>query len=227
MIVVPQITITNDNAAFGGDDILVRAESLRAEGAVALQLRDASGEALSTPGGQGEWLTRLTSAVGLPVQLSGGLDDSSVIERVAGRGFASLVVGTIVVQDPMLLRWALDLAGLRIVVELVVDGGDLVVPGVGNTGLDVIDVVRQLQLQGVQHLLLRDITSTDVPIELLEQLCRAVNMSVTYGGEIASVDDIAMLAETASVHSNLVAVVVGEPLQHGQFTLAQAQAAAG
>jgi phosphoribosylformimino-5-aminoimidazole carboxamide ribonucleotide (ProFAR) isomerase len=220
VLVRAQISITSDRLLFGDGNVLTLAEALVAKGARALQLRDIDGDI--PKGDLPVWLEQLFATLGgdVPVQLDSAVHDSSAIERLAAVPFDGIVVGMKALFEPMLLRWALDLLGPRLVAELNVDGDHLFDPPPHGFSLELGEAVRQLHFQGVRHVLFRDITGLELPLNRLQTVCGTLGMGVTYAGPVRSLDDIRELTMIDPVH--LLGVVVGEPLYDGRVDIGRA-----
>jgi phosphoribosylformimino-5-aminoimidazole carboxamide ribonucleotide (ProFAR) isomerase len=219
VIVMPQISVTADRVVFGDGDAVSIARTLVAQGARAVQVRDVDGRLAAAPG-QATWLGELVDQAEVPVQLDAALFDPSAIERVARIGLATIVVAQVAAFDPALLRWAMDLLGHRLVVELQVDGQYLFDPPRAGYALELIEAARRLKFQGVRHVLFRDVTGVELPLQRLRELTVDVGMGVTFAGLVRSLDDLRELTVIDS--SNLLAVVVGEPIYDGRIRLADA-----
>ena len=220
MIVVPQVLVSARGVLFGEGDPLEVARTLVSQGALALQLRDVDRSISDAPDNASEWLRRLVDTIGVPVQFDGGLADSKALEVLAGIGFETVVVGPHAVFDPLYLRWAMDLLGRRLVVEVQTDGDHLYDAPKGMFHVELVEAVRQLRFQGVRHILLRDVTGLELPLNRLRTICHDIGIRVTFSGPIRSLDDIRELAVVGS--EDLVAVVVGEPVYDGRVRLADA-----
>jgi len=76
-----------------------------------------------------EVIRRLTAAVGVPVQVGGGIRSLAAVEQVLGAGAARVVLGTVAVTSPGLLREACRRFGERIAVALDGRRGSVVTEG--------------------------------------------------------------------------------------------------
>lgn len=221
MLVRARIAISAGPAPFGGDEVLALAEALLRKGARAFQLRDPEGLVTAEEELPG-WLDRLFALVGddAPVQHDGATEDSHALERLAAAPFDSIVVGMGGLFEPLRLRWALDLLGPRLVAGLEVDGDYLFDPPSAGFSLELMEAVRQLHFQGVRHVLYRDVTGSELPLQRLQQICGSLTMDVTYSGVVRALGDVEELTLLDPRHFR--AVVLGEPLFDGRIDIGEA-----
>ena len=89
---------------------------------------------------------------------------------------------------PMLLRWALDLFGPRVVVELQVDDEYLFDPPPKAFGTEVVDVLTALHVQGVRRILYRDVNpAAEPPLSRLQELGDRVPIRLIRDGDLEAI----------------------------------------
>lgn len=222
MNIIPQIAVLAERPISGGDlDVASIASSLVSQGATALQLRILDG----ITGDVTALLDRyehMSRELRVPIQLDGSVDSSSALDRCARRSFATVVLSMGAATDPLLVRWALDVLGDRLVVEVLGDGDTLYVDASRHGTPTLVEFVRQLEVQGVHHVLYRDVTGMEVPVNLLRSLCDDVELTFSFAGSVHSMTDIRLLRTVD--RSQLRSVIIGEPLMDGAIDLAEAQA---
>ena len=224
MKVVPQIAFHATQVAMGEELPPVRlVRELVKLGAGEVSILDLDGTLASDMLAQ--WTEAIVAVAGVPLRFDGLLHQGNRIERIARAGFDSIVIDQRAAFDPVTLRWALDLCGPRLIVELQVDGDYVFDAPPAAFGLEVVDVVAQLHFQGVRRLLYRDVTGETLPMQrLLELGDRAPGMRFSYQGPVRGVDDI---AELALVDTAIEAVLVNaERVLDGAIEIASANRAA-
>lgn len=220
MIVVPQIAVTAQHvAAVDGGDAFEIARTFVSQGAEALQLRAIDSASATSPENL-DWLEQVAKAAGVPVQFDGAIAGSQALERVARRGFASIVLSMEAIFDPLLVRWALDLLGDRLVIEICADGDGLFGAPASSADMEVIELAHQLRVQGVERLLIRDVTGVSLPINMLRRLCDEARAQVSFSGLVTSLEDIRQLSRIS--RTAMEAVIVGEPLYDGRINVGEA-----
>lgn len=210
MIVVPQIPFrAGEPSADHGEAPARIVDELVARGAPEVAILDLDGAIARDV--LPEWTRSLVADAAVPVRFDGHLHDGSRIERLAGAGFSTIVVDQRAVFEPVLLRWALDVFGPRLAVELQVDGEYVFDPPTSAFHREVVDVLADLHLQGVRRLLYRDVTGQQLPVQQLRDLAeRLPGMRIDYHGR--AVRGRADLRELAVVGPALEAVLVDAQL---------------
>jgi len=205
VIVVPQVAFSANQVAHGDELPPVRAvRTLVAAGATRVAVLDLDGTLASDVLPQ--WTEALVAVAGVPLQFDGRLHEGSRIERIARAGFGTVVVDQTAVFDPLVLRWALDLFGDRLLVEVQADGDYVFDAPAAAFGRELVDVLGDLHLRGVRRILYRDVTGEDPPLQrLLELGDRLPGARFTYQG---GVRDVEAIGELAMVGSAVEAVLV-------------------
>lgn len=221
---IPQIAFHAERVAMGEELPPVRlVRELVELGAQEVAILDLDGSLASDVLPQ--WTEAIVAVAGVPVRFDGRLHDGRRLERLAKAGFASVVVDQAAVFEPILLRWALDLYGPRLLVEVQADGEYVFDAPPNAFGRELVDVLGDLHFQGVRRLLYRDVTGTELPLRALLSLTdRLTGMRIVYQGPaIRSVDDVRELSMVGSLDAVLVDA---ERVFDGQLDLAAANRAA-
>jgi phosphoribosylformimino-5-aminoimidazole carboxamide ribonucleotide (ProFAR) isomerase len=224
MIVVPQIAFHATEVAMGEALPPIRTvRELVAVGAREVALLDLDGTLANDVLPQ--WAQALVAVAGVPVRFDGKVHDGARIERLSRAGFRAVTVDQAAVFEPMLLRWALDLFGPRLLVEVQVDGEYVFDAPPAAFGKELVDVLADLHFQGARRLLYRDITGEELPMrQLLELADRLPGMRVTFQGRVRDVGDV---EELAMLGATVDAVLVdAERVLDGSFDLGAANRAA-
>ncbi|MCW2950576.1 MAG: 1-(5-phosphoribosyl)-5-((5-phosphoribosylamino)methylideneamino) imidazole-4-carboxamide isomerase [Thermoleophilia bacterium] len=225
MIVVPNIAFHGERVAAGDELPPVRvARQLVEHGAREIALLDLDGVVASDV--LPEWLPSLVAISGVPVRFDGRVHDGTRIERLTRAGLTTVVVDQQAVFDPIVMRWALDLHGSVLCVELQADAEYVFDPPPSSFGDELVDVVEGLHMRGARRVLYRDVTGQALPLQRLMELGdRAPGMKFTYqGAAMRAVSDVAELSHVSRV---LEAVLVdSREVLEGSFDLAAANRAA-
>lgn len=224
MIVVPQVAFHAHEVAMGEALPPVRlVRQLVGAGAREVALLDLDGTLADDVLPQ--WTEAIVAVAGVPLRFDGRLHQGARIERFAKAGFGSVVVDQRAVFDPLIQRWAVDIHGPRLVVEVMVDGDYVFDPPAGAFGRELVDVLADLHFRGVRRVLYRDVTGSELPLRrMLELVDRLPGTTFTYQGAVRAPADI---AELAMVGPALEAVLVdSEAVLDGTFDLEAANRAA-
>ncbi|MCE1236183.1 MAG: 1-(5-phosphoribosyl)-5-[(5-phosphoribosylamino)methylideneamino]imidazole-4-carboxamide isomerase [Hyphomicrobiales bacterium] len=156
----------------------------------------------------------------MKVQLGGGIRDLAAIEGWLSKGLTRVILGTVAVRDPALVKEACRRFPGRIVVGIDAKGGKVAVEGwAEGSELTAIDLARKFEDAGVAAIVYTDIDRDGVlkglnmPSTL--ELARAVSIPVIASGGLASIDDVkAMLAPEARI---LEGAITGRALYDGRL----------
>ncbi len=163
----------------------------------------------------------------MKVQLGGGIRDLEAIEGWLAKGLARVILGTVAVRDPALVKEACRRFPGRIVVGIDAKGGKVAVEGwAEGSELSAVDLARKFEDAGVAAIVYTDIDrdgilkGLNMPSTL--ELARAVSIPVIASGGLASIDDVkAMLAPEARL---LEGAITGRALYDGRLDPAEALA---
>lgn len=163
----------------------------------------------------------------MKVQLGGGIRDLAAIEGWLSKGLSRVILGTVAVRDPALVREACRLFPGRVVVGIDAKGGRVAVEGwAEGSELTAIDLAKKFEDAGVAAIVYTDIDrdgilkGLNMPSTL--ELARAVSIPVIASGGLASIDDVrAMLAPEARI---LEGAITGRALYDGRLDPRQALA---
>ena len=156
----------------------------------------------------------------MKVQLGGGIRDLAAIEGWLAKGLTRVILGTVAVRDPALVKEACRRFPGRIVVGIDAKGGKVAVEGwAEGSELSAIDLARKFEDAGVAAIVYTDIDRDGVlkglnmPSTL--ELARAVSIPVIASGGLASIADVeAMLAPEARI---LEGAITGRALYDGRL----------
>ncbi len=214
-----QATVFNDNPA-------AQAKSFEDQGFEYLHVVDLNG-AFAGRSVNGEAVQAILDAVSFPVQLGGGIRSIAHIEEWLGRGLARVILGTIAVRDPALVREAARLFPGQVAVGIDARGGKVAVEGWAETSeLTAIELGQRFEGAGVAAIIYTDIDRDGIlkginwPSTL--ELAEAVSIPVIASGGLASMDDIRTMTEPR--YQILEGAISGRALYDGRIDSREAMA---
>jgi len=168
----------------------------------------------------------ILAATKTPAQLGGGIRDMATIERWLGRGLARVILGTVAVENPALVREAARSFPGQIAVGIDARGGRVATKGWAvETEVDATDLARSFEDAGVAAIIYTDINRDGAMqgpnIEATAALARAVSIPVIASGGVSSLDDLQALK---SCGAPLDGVISGRALYDGAIDLCAALA---
>ena len=178
----------------------------------------------------GHAVEAILEAVSVPVQLGGGVRSLQDVERWIEAGVSRVILGTVAVTQPEIVREAARLYPEQIAVSVDVRGGKVATQGwTEDTDLDAVSVARRFEDAGVGALIITDIdrdgTVMGFNVDAFGAIADAVAIPVIAAGGLASVDDIVKLR--ARKGTPIAGAVLGRALYNGAITPDAALKAAG
>ena len=139
-------------------------------------------------------------APSMRVQLGGGIRDMAAIEAWLDKGISRVILGTVALRDPDLVKAAAKAFPGRVVVGIDARGGKVAVEGWAESAeLTATELARRFEDAGVAAIVYTDIDRDGVlkglnlPATLA--LARVVSIPVIASGGLASLDDVRRLLE--------------------------------
>ena len=214
-----------DRATVFGDDPAAQALKFQNAGCLWLHLVDLNGAFAGAPV-NGATVEAILSAVKVPCQLGGGIRDLATIEAWLTRGLARVILGTVAVENPALVRQAARAFPGQIAVGVDARKGLVATKGwATETTIQATDLARSFQDAGVAALIYTDIDRDGAMqgpnIEATAALARAVTIPVIASGGVSSMTDLLALKATGVI----AGAISGRALYEGAIDLAAALAA--
>ncbi len=162
----------------------------------------------------------IRAAISLPIQLGGGIRDMAAIEGWLAAGIARVILGTIALKNPTLVKEAARAFPGKIVVGADAVGGKIATDGWAEVSqLIPADLGRRFEDAGVAAILFTDVDGDGllggVNVEATAALARAVRIPVIASGGVGSIADIEALI--AADEPNIEGVVIGRALYDGKI----------
>jgi phosphoribosylformimino-5-aminoimidazole carboxamide ribotide isomerase len=216
-----------DDETVYADDPLEAARSFVEAGARFLHVVDLDGAREGEPVNL-HHVERITSELGVPVELGGGLRSIASIRRALKAGAERVVLGTAAFTDPELLDEARSAFTVRILVGVDVRGGKVSVSGwTRETQTSGEDAIRSMQQRGVTRFVYTNVDRDGMlegpDLDEVRRVGEAVRGRFLYSGGIGSLADLEALRDLRLV--NLAGVISGKALYEGRFGIAEGQAA--
>ena len=165
----------------------------------------------------------ILAACPVPAQLGGGIRDMKTIERWIDKGLARVILGTVAVENPDLVREAAREFPGKVAVGLDARNGFVATRGwAEETDIQVVDLARQFEDAGISAIIytdiLRDGAMKGPNIDATAALARAVNIPVIASGGVSSMDDLTALKATGVISG----AISGRALYDGAIDLRKA-----
>lgn len=173
-----------------------------------------------------EVVTNIVKTVNIPVQLGGGIRSLTNIEQVLKAGVSRVILGSVAVRNPELVREACRQFGSRIVVGIDARDGQAAVDGWEvSGGVGAEELAKKMAEAGVTRIIYTDIsrdgTLQGVNVTATASLAKAAGIPVIASGGVKSLDDITAL-KAANFQGGIEGVIVGKAIYTGAVDVAAA-----
>ncbi|MFK7751466.1 MAG: 1-(5-phosphoribosyl)-5-[(5-phosphoribosylamino)methylideneamino]imidazole-4-carboxamide isomerase [Sedimentitalea sp.] len=211
-----------DAATVFNDDPAAQAKSFVDAGCEWLHLVDLNGAFAGTPINAAP-VEAILAACKVPAQLGGGIRDMATIDRWLDKGLARVILGTVAVENPDLVREAARLFPGQVAVGIDARDGRVATKGwATETDVDSTDLARSFEDAGVAALIYTDINRDGAMqgpnVDATAALARAVSIPVIASGGVSSLTDLQALKSTGVIQG----AISGRALYDGALDLRQA-----
>ena len=211
-------------ATIFGDDPTAQATRFVGQGFEWLHLVDLNGAVEGKPV-NGAVVEAILKAVKLPVQLGGGIRSMAGIEAWLSKGVSRVVLGTIALKEPELVREACRAFPGRIAVGIDARDGFVAVAGwMEASTVKALDLALKFEDAGVAAIIYTDINRDGalggVNLETTVDLAYALTTPLIASGGVASVADLEALKAHES--AGIEGVIVGRALYDGRIDVPKA-----
>ncbi len=212
-----------DQATVFNEDPAAQARAFVDAGCEWLHLVDLNGAFAGEPVNAAP-VEAILKACDVPAQLGGGIRDMATIETWIEKGLARVILGTVAVENPDLVREAAKAFPGKVAVGIDARNGMVATKGwAEETDVQVTDLARSFEDAGVAAIIYTDINRDGAMqgpnIEATAALAQAVSIPVIASGGVSSLDDLIALRDCGV---ELNGAISGRALYDGAIDLAEA-----
>ena len=203
------------------DSPAAMARKWQAQGAEYLHLVDLDG-ALAGSSQNLAAIEEILQAVNIPTELGGGIRTMEQIDKLLAMGITRVILGSVAVKNPDLVREACAKYGERIVVGIDAKDGIVAVEGWGESGnVGVIELAQKMKDAGVKTIIYTDIsrdgTLSGVNVDATVKLAQESGVKIVASGGVKSLADIKALKAQESC--GIEGVIAGKSIYTGSLDL--------
>ena len=214
-----------DKATVFNADPAAQARAFEEAGCEWLHLVDLNGAFAGEPV-NGAAVDAILEAVNVPAQLGGGIRTMETIGTWLEKGVARVILGTVAVENPGLVREAAAAYPGRIAVGIDARKGRVATKGwAEQTDMEATELARSFEDAGVAAIIYTDIDRDGAMggpnVEATAALARATSVPVIASGGVSSLADLVALRDTGVVQG----AISGRALYDGALDLKEALAA--
>lgn len=235
MILIPAIDIKNGCCVrlFQGDmaaetvfsrDPVSQARRWEDEGAKKIHLVDLDGAVGQKPKNL-VLIEEIIASVSVPVQVGGGIRSMETMEHYLSSGASHVILGTIALENPSLVREACSIWPERIMVGIDARAGKVAVQGwTETTETGTLELASRFEDAGVAAIVFTDIsrdgTHGGINLEATKELAEAVSIPVFASGGVSNLADLKALLPLEKF--GVTAVISGRALYEGTLSIREA-----
>ncbi|MEO9648945.1 MAG: 1-(5-phosphoribosyl)-5-[(5-phosphoribosylamino)methylideneamino]imidazole-4-carboxamide isomerase [Roseobacter sp.] len=213
-----------DRATVFNDDPAAQAKAFVAAGCEWLHLVDLNGAFAGAPVNAAP-VEAILKSCPVPAQLGGGIRDMATIEGWLDKGLARVILGTVAVENPDLVRQAARAFPDQVAVGIDARNGFVATKGwAEETEVRVSDLAKSFEDAGVAAIIytdiLRDGAMGGPNIDATNELAHSVSIPVIASGGVSSLDDLVALKAT----NRIAGAISGRALYDGAIDLSVALA---
>lgn len=232
MIILPAIDLLDgrcvrlykgeyDTAHKVAEDPLDQAKKFVSEGAQWLHVVDLNG-AKDGFAVNGKVIESIVSAVGIPVEVGGGIRNMDTVDYYINAGVSRVILGSAALASPDFVRETVKKYREKIAVGIDCRDGYVSVSGwTESSDVNYIEFARLMESLGVKYIIFTDISRDGMlsgpNTEMLSELSEAVSCGIIASGGIRDIDNIKALTEM-----ELYGAICGKSLYSGTLSLTEA-----
>ena len=160
----------------------------------------------------------------IPIQLGGGIRDIDTIEMWLSKGLKRVILGTVAVENPSLVRLAANKYPGKIAVGIDARNGRVATDGwAKNTDIWATELAKKYENYGVSAIIYTDIDRDGAMmgpnVSATAEMANAVSIPIIASGGVSSLKDLKALKECGA---QLNGAISGRALYDQKFTVQEA-----
>jgi phosphoribosylformimino-5-aminoimidazole carboxamide ribotide isomerase len=164
----------------------------------------------------------IAKSVKVPIQLGGGMRTLETISRVLKVGVKRVILGTVAVENPALVKAVCQLYGDSIIMSIDARDGLVETRGwLKSTGLRAADLAKDMASLGVLRFIYTDIkrdgTLSGPNYAAMKGLMEAIKLPVIAAGGVSSLENVKVLKQIG-----VEGAIIGQALYTGNIDLKEA-----
>ncbi len=194
------------------------------QGAERIHIVDLDGSLAGVPR-NGDVIRNIVNAVGVPVQVGGGVRDMKTIETYIEMGVEWVILGTMAMKDRNFIKEACNHFRNRVILGIDANAGKIAIQGwTEQTSASAVAVAKSYEGYGLAAIIYTDIArdgmETGVNTEATKTLAEAVDIPVIASGGVSDMSDIERILEIETF--GITGVIIGKALYTGAISLKDA-----
>ncbi|BDU51485.1 1-(5-phosphoribosyl)-5-[(5-phosphoribosylamino)methylideneamino]imidazole-4-carboxamide isomerase [Haliovirga abyssi] len=198
------------------------AKRFEEEGAGFIHLVDLDG-ALEGELKNRELIRDIVNNINIPVELGGGIRDLFRIEELLKLGVSRVILGTIAIKKPEIVKEAVEKFGAeKIVIGIDAKDGKVAITGWTEiTKKDSIEFIKDMEKLGVKTVIYTDISKDGmlegINLDIMKKILEETKINLVASGGVGTINDIIELNKLEN--EKLEGVIVGKAIYENRLNL--------
>ena len=172
----------------------------------------------------GEAVEEIINRCNIPIQLGGGIRNLETIEMWLSKGLERVILGTVAVENPSLVKLAASKYPDKIAVGIDARDGRVAIDGwAKDTDIWATELAKKFENDGVSAIIYTDINRDGAMmgpnLSATAEMANAVSIPIIASGGVSSLNDLKALKECGA---QLNGAISGRALYDQKFTVKQA-----
>jgi phosphoribosylformimino-5-aminoimidazole carboxamide ribotide isomerase len=172
----------------------------------------------------GEAVEEIINRCNIPIQLGGGIRNLETIEMWLSKGLERVILGTVAVENPSLVKLAASKYPDKIAVGIDARDGRVAIDGwAKDTDIWATELAKKFENDGVSAIVYTDINRDGAMmgpnLSATAEMANAVSIPIIASGGVSSLNDLKALKECGA---QLNGAISGRALYDQKFTVKQA-----
>ena len=203
------------------EDPLGQAKHFQASGFEWIHVVDLDGAFLGKSY-NGKFVKAILENIKLPIQLGGGIRDIRTISTWVETGVRRVILGTVALNNPDLVKEACRLFPNKIAVGIDSRNGFVAVEGwAKQSKIKDLDLAKKFEDSGVAAIIHTDISRDGLlngpNVKASANLSSIVRIPVIISGGVGSIDDLKIVKKEVKNFPNLDGIIIGKALYDGRL----------
>ncbi len=199
------------------------AKMFETQGAKRIHIIDLDGAFAGTPQNL-SILKKIKETVSVELEFGGGIREIETIEKIADMGIDKIILGTIAVFNPALVKEAVRKYKDKIILAIDVFDDKIAVGGWKEiTQYDALEFARKMKKIGIDEIITTDIKKDGMMegpnIDGIKKLCKS-GLSVIASGGVSTIEDVKKISELEKY--GVTGMIIGKALYNDSIKLDEA-----
>lgn len=170
-----------------------------------------------------ESIKEIRKAINIDIEVGGGIRDMEKIEFLLGLGINRVILGTVAIEKPDLVKEACKRFPQRIIAGIDARDGRVAIKGwVETTDIKATELAQRMEEYGVWGIIYTDISRDGMlsgpNIAAMREIVERIHIPVIASGGVSSLEDIKSLKDIKGLYG----VIIGKALYSGAIDLKEA-----